>query len=89
MLLVCTAILYKDDPIVLVRTVPAFRLVIATTKFKSETHRAVAMKSTLGLTYRVWHGRMGIQQLVKRLQIEPNLRGERSLVRPPGQSVGE
>ena len=29
-LLVCTAILYNDDPTVLVRTVPAFLLVIAT-----------------------------------------------------------
>jgi hypothetical protein len=30
MLLVCTAMLYNDDPTVLVRTVPEFRLVIAT-----------------------------------------------------------
>jgi hypothetical protein len=33
MLLVCTAILYSDDPTVLVRTVPEFLLVIATTLF--------------------------------------------------------
>jgi hypothetical protein len=34
MLLVCTAMLYNDDPTVLVRTVPAFLLVIATTRFQ-------------------------------------------------------
>lgn len=36
MLLVCTAMLYSDEPTVLVRTVPAFLLVIATTASQSQ-----------------------------------------------------
>jgi hypothetical protein len=49
MLLVCTAMLYNDDPTVLVRTVPAFLLVIATATFKF-----LRLKSSIGEVWYSW-----------------------------------
>jgi hypothetical protein len=74
MLLVCTAMLYNDDPTVLVRTVPAFLLVIATATFQF-----LRLKSSIGEvfmveTYPKWHVHKDIPRPMMRLRNEPNLR---------------
>ena len=54
--------LYNDEPTVLVRTVPAFLLVIATIKFKDQHWLVWCGKESSCVTYPILHGRKDNQQ---------------------------
>lgn len=74
MLLVWTAMLYNDDPTVLVRTVPELRLVIAT-EHSNLNYRILKVRARVQ-THLIWHARMDSQQLATRLRSVPSLNGE-------------
>lgn len=86
-LLVCTAMLYRDDPTVLVLTVPEFLLVMAT---DSQSTLAVILKSSMAFSaYPASHEHTGIRRLARIWQSGPSLRLETSeVILPRQQSKG-
>lgn len=72
MLLIWTAILYNDDPTVLVLTEAAFLLVTATVVLEASISTSWNYDlHGFGLTYLAWHVRKGSRRSVTRSCISP------------------